>query len=115
MAFDNDSNRKRVAKMCDTLDLVENSAAANGTPKEEVAEMINQLLQRVARYADIQPTSSPHSAPDEAEAQPRRIGVSAPRWASILDMANEASLPELGAAMIVYGQRLDEHFAEAKE
>ncbi len=113
--FDNDSNRKRVQKMCETLDLIENSAAANKTPKEEVAEMINQLLLRVAPYANIQPTSSPHSAPVEAEAQPRRIGVSAPPWASVLDMAREASLPELNGAIAIYLNRLDEHFAEAKE
>ena len=114
MAFQNESNRKRVDKMCDILDFIEKSGSSNKVTNEDIAFMLVPLLHRMERYSGIQPATEPENAPSDVSAPPTRIGVTAPKWASILDMCRECSLSELQAGMAVYMDRLDEHFAEIR-
>ena len=114
MAFANASNRKRVDKMCELLDFVEKSASSNGATDTDVGFMLVPFLQRIEQYGGIAPTSAPDSAIEEPKFPPRRVGVSAPPWANVLDMAREASLPDLQGAMAIFLNRLDDHFTEIR-
>ncbi|MEM9212613.1 MAG: hypothetical protein AAGA63_14115, partial [Pseudomonadota bacterium] len=64
-------------------------------------------------------TSSPVSAPDLFLSAPllrgeKRAGVTAPQWASVRDMAESASLDDLGVAVFIYIQRCEDERADRR-
>lgn len=114
MSFFNDTNLKRVAKIMETLDLISKSGNANGADREHFQDLLEPVIQAMAELSP----SVGH--PSEIEEQPkkevdpnRRHPLScgdkntAPRWVDVRDMALNASLQELSAAMIVYLDRID--------
>lgn len=54
MPFDNDTNRKRVAKIVETLALIETSAAANRATTEDMREMLAPILGRIDALAQVE-------------------------------------------------------------
>ena len=102
MAFDNPTNHGRVAKIGETLALILKSAASNNATEDEIAQMLAPVAHEVAKYSE-----SPSEAP-ERPAGAGNWGVTAPTWASIHDMAENAPLKDLTAAMAVYLNRIDE-------
>lgn len=107
MAFDNSTNHGRVKKILDTLALIEKSAASNDVGQEEIDKMLEPLYEHLGQGKP---------PPVEVEAPKGRIGVSAPPWASVLDMSKEADLRDLRGALAVFLTRIDDEiFLPARE
>ena len=102
VAFDNRTNHGRVAKIGETIALILKSAASNNATEDEIAQMLASVAYDVAKY-----TESPSGA-SERPAGAGNWGVTASTWASIHDMAENAPLKDLTAAMAVYLSRIDE-------
>ena len=110
MAFDNDTNRGRVQKMVDTLDLLRKSAQSNRVEPAEVSGMLRPVSDKLAGMCIEVVT-------EVAQTKPRKgaWGASAPQWASVHDMAVSADLDDLGGAMIVYLERCADDRANQRE
>jgi hypothetical protein len=102
MAFWTKTNTGRVEKMQEFLHLILKSAQTNETPKGELQELLDPIL------SDLQPYLSKPEPAAPVEEKKGRVGVTAPQWASVMDMAKEASLKDLAGAMYVYLQRVDQ-------
>ena len=103
MAFENKTNAGRVEKAREFVALVLKSAEANSTTKRDVALMLGPLLK------DLEPYLSSERPEPVVEEKKGRVGVTAPQWASVRDMAQEASLKDLTSALAVYLSRIDDH------
>lgn len=105
MAFDNNTNRGRVTRILETLILIDKSADSNEAGEVEVRAMLDPLYQKLGIVSEEKPGAEP---------EPKgRIGSSAPPWASVMDMANEADLKDLSSALIIYHHRLTEEVFQA--
>jgi hypothetical protein len=115
MPFDNPTNHGRVYKMVDLLDLIEASEKSNRAKWQETAAMLNPILARLTRYQG-HPIDAPRAAPIEAPAAP----VAAPKpgshaaWNSVREMAEQAELADLAAAVAIFTTRLDDALAEMR-
>lgn len=106
MPFENDSNRKRVAKAIEAIDLIEKSARANRTPPGDVAAMLAPLAARLTAAGALPGTGGqldPAPAP-----VPRPSAPQPPLWATIRDMAEKAPLRDLTVALAVFLNRVEE-------
>ena len=118
MAFENRTNEVRVRKMLETLDLIEKSAKSNKASEMAIGFALEPVFRRLLQMAPglqsgAVATEQPATAPEAAARG--RTGVTAPQWASVRDMAQEASLSDLTYAMAVYINRIDEHLGKSRE
>jgi hypothetical protein len=109
VSFQNATNRGRVEKMLEFLDLIEKSAVANKTPTTDVQDLLRPVLDRLygsepAVLAALAPVAV-QDAPSAAQALPKP-GSHALRN-TIRELAETAELQELGVAMAVYATRID--------
>lgn len=107
MAFDTKTNHGRVSKMIEFLDLIEKSAQSNGSSDAEFQTMLKPLLDRLPT-----PITEVSAEPKEEK---KRVGVTAPTWASVTDMARQCSLEDLTGAMAVYLNRIDQEFSDRRK
>ncbi len=105
MAFQNDTNTGRVAKMIETLRLIQKSAQSNRAADHEVAAMLQPLTDELAALGAAAPLTA--AAQGNTEQRGSWTGK-APQWASVHDMAEQADLKDLTVAMAVYLNRIDE-------
>lgn len=118
MAFENRTNEVRVRKMLETLDLIDKSAKSNRADEMAVGFALEPVFRRLLQMAPgLRPgavaSQEPATAPEAAARG--RTGVTAPQWASVRDMAQEASLSDLTYAMAVYINRIDEHLDKSRD
>ena len=118
MAFENRTNEVRVRKMLETLDLIEKSAKSNRADEMAIGFALEPVFRRLLQMAPglrtgAQTSQEPATAPEAAARG--RTGVTAPQWASVRDMAQEASLSDLTYAMAVYINRIDEHLGKSRD
>lgn len=118
MAFENGTNQVRVRKMIEALDLIEKSAKSNRADEMAIGFMVEPVFRRLLQMAPglrpgAEPSQEPAPAPETAARG--RTGVTAPQWASVRDMAQEASLSDLTYAMAVYINRIDEHLDKSRD
>lgn len=119
MAFDNPSNRGRAAKIVEILNHVEKSAKSNRASEDEIGEILAPAVQALRALGAIPPAITPTQADrSDAVEQPARgtdaeprgkwaADHNAPAWATIRDVAENASLPDLATAMAVFAIRMD--------
>jgi len=100
----NETNAKRVEKMMDTLKLIGKSAKSNKATADDLAELLTPLIRKLR---PLMGAASPAGQQEPAHTS-GRVGSTAPQWASVQDMAREASLKDLTGAMAVYLNRIDE-------
>ena len=108
--FTNQTNIGRVGKMVEIIDLLKKSADSNKAPKEEIWTVLQPAIDALSALlgASAEPPkpSEPPVAEPASETRPGR--QQQPRWADVRQMAQEASLDDLGAALAVYMSRVDE-------
>jgi hypothetical protein len=112
MAFDNQSNHKRVTKMVEMFELIEKSARSNEASPEDIAALLTPLLRAIeSAGVPLVPPSTADAAPEQ-EARPVHMrGMTPPPWASVREMAEQASLSDLAIAMAVFMNRYEEGLA----
>jgi len=98
MSFDNDTNRKRVAKIVETLELISKSAQSNKASYEEVQPLVQPAL-------DVLTDLVGAPAEPEVEVKPN---FTPRKDIQIREMAREADLKDLTMAMAIYLDRIDE-------
>lgn len=106
MGFNNPTNKGRVDRMVETLDLIEASERSNRAKWQDTAELLAPLLGRLTRYhghAPIVHAAEPMVAPPAGSHR---------AFNNIREMAEQADLSDLTVAMAVYLSRLDARFAE---
>ena len=104
MTIHTPTNASRIAAILDKLAHLETSFASNKASAEDRAAFVAPIRAALDSLAPI-----PAPAPAEAAPhKPGRIGVTAPQWASVRDMAHEADLSDLGAAVLIYHDRVDQ-------
>lgn len=111
MSFDNDTNRKRVKKMSDTLLMLVKSAKSNKASRDDLTSLLAPFVANLDRV--VPRTTMPSDAYDTGH-KPAPTSGNAPQWSSVLDMAREADLKDLTGALSVYLNRIDEYL-EAKK
>ena len=114
MPFNNDTNRKRVSKMLEILDLIEASALSNKASLDEITTILDPLLQRIEgapatrpARADVSQAAPESRVEDKLATLPHRRGLASPPWQDMRDMAQTAPLKDLLIAMTVCLDRLD--------
>lgn len=105
MAFENDTNRGRVLKMVETLQLILKSAQSNRAEVTDIQDMLRPLTDELA---GLVVAAAPTVAQDVRQEQRGSWTGKAPQWASVHDMAEQADLKDLTVAMAVYLNRIDE-------
>lgn len=111
MAFENDTNKGRVAKIVATLDLLRNSAKSNEADAAAVTNMLKPVSGKLAEMG----VAAVQAARNVQQDRKGAWGASAPQWASVHDMAISADLDDLGGAMIVYLERCADERAERQK
>lgn len=106
MSFFNDTNRKRVQKICDLLDLLETSRTKNN----ESAESVWMLLQTAISQMEsmLAGADAPEPSEPQSEPQSRSKNSHTRQDIQIREAAQTASLKDLTMAMAVYLNRIDE-------
>lgn len=125
--FANDTNTNRVAKMCDTLALIQKSARSNKASDEDVRGLLTPLLEVLSEMnafhsggAVPEPPELPLLGEVAVRAAPPdhvRVerGGDTPIWVSVRQMCQEAPLSELTTALAVYMNRVDEALHDVKK
>lgn len=133
MAFDNNTNVKRVTKIVEFLDLIQNSAEVNNSSPEEVWQMLQPAIERIEQmcgggasedipetpevdltngddaYEEVETTD----AEDDDEDQPKAIqeplseGVPTPTWHQVYRFAETAPLEHVSRVSTVFAARID--------
>lgn len=111
MPFNNETNDKRVKKICYLMDLVLVSADSNKADTQEIKAMIAPLSKMLLEHG-IAPTRWSEDQPDPAPRQPER---KSPMWADIRQCAEQADLRDFPVAIAVFLNRLDEKVDQVKE
>lgn len=100
MSFTNPTNLGRVNKILDTLDLIEKSAESNGASEEQIVAMLQPLLDRIG--------TPPSPAPSQVATQPATTS----HWNSAVEMARNAPLADVSAAMMIFLTRIEQEVFE---
>lgn len=121
MAFDNPTNRGRVERITEILDLIAHSGMSNRTPTPELADMLRPVVSKLISLGAIdgakreitsggEPLKGITLHPHEVLRQgpPQRE----PGWYSIYKAAQEAPLPDLVNALTVIAGRITEAMQE---
>jgi hypothetical protein len=112
MPFDNDTNRKRMDRIVEALELLEVSGKANNADGEAYAEMLAPVLDKIGQLtggAIPAPAAAPGDAPQTSKAQRPRRDI------ELWKEAQEAPLHELMMAWATINARImDEHNAPKK-
>lgn len=125
MAFENPTNRGRVLKIVEILDLIAKSAESNRTEADTLRAMLAPARLRLDQLAPAIAPEGTISAPAAIEAaiahppcqpitaredQPRDTWADPahpPRWAQLRDLAQSVPLSELALVVAVYMTRVD--------
>lgn len=118
---------QRLPKIIHALGLLENLATPSyESTRDELLDILTELYDKVdeisARFAIpirdrpipmIQDGSTVSTETADPEQLPvvnthGRVGVTAPPWASVADMAREVSLEDLSGAMCIYMERMSD-------
>lgn len=111
MPFNNETNDKRIKKICYLMDLVLVSADSNKADTQEIKAMIAPLS-RMLLERDIAPAQWSEDQPGPA---PRQIEKRSPMWSDIRQCAEQADLRDFPVAIAVFLNRLDEKIDAVKE
>jgi hypothetical protein len=122
----NDTNRGRVAKMVETVALIEKSALSNKASQEDLWALLSPIVDAIQLLLDAEarPNDAPAEAGDGLEAEEPTIviqhdkpltGQKPARWFTIYQLAQEAPLDELTRAMAVFLNRVDELLADERK
>ena len=116
MAFDNKTNHSRVAKIIDTLDLIEASRVSNKASTDEMDAILKPLIDRIGK-ADFEPTSIDETPKKETKNVWLKSNVDWTKktagWA-IRDAAANAKIQDLTFAIAVLMGRIDEEVGSGK-
>ncbi len=110
MAFDNDTNHGRVTKIVYLLDQIEKSAVSNTANKEQVSAMLKPANDKLSSMC----VETVMAVREMKQDRKGAWGVTAPQWASVRDMAESASLDDLGVAVFIYIQRCEDERADRR-
>lgn len=128
--FHTDTNKGRVAKMCDTVGLLQKSAKSNRATPEEINELMLPLVDAlrdlgvtVVKNGDFVSATvdlaSGEVTAAEKTAPPRHPRAwtdgrpDSPAYATLHDLALNAPFADIGPALAVLTTRLDEALCEA--
>lgn len=105
MAFDNKTNRGRVKKIIETLDLIQKSAKSNNAAPEKISEMLAPV--QVAIGSTKPDESRPNSGDSKASVKPvqttkQRVDM------ELAEACREAPIWALPRVMAVIMNRVDE-------
>ena len=120
MTFFNDTNKGRVQKIMEILALISKSGNSNGADREHYQDLLEPVIQAMAELSpavgDLHDTPAPEPDQQKARSHPMSLGEKhvAPQWVDVRDMARNAPLNELGAAMYVFLDRVDQELLETK-
>jgi hypothetical protein len=125
MAFENPTNRTRVLKIVEILDLIAKSAESNRSdlaavramlapvtmrldqlttsPETESAEAPAEAVETVTAHPPCQPIAPREDQPRDTWGDPAHP----PRWAQLRDLAQSVPLSELALVVAVYMTRVD--------
>ncbi|MEO1208411.1 MAG: hypothetical protein AAFX78_02615 [Cyanobacteria bacterium J06638_20] len=126
--FHTPTNEGRIDKMVATVEMLDKSAKSNKASTEDIDTLVAPLLDALRELGATIGTSDrpvsapeptprvvgeePHTAPDgtprEPGPHPYMKGEYKPLWMSIKEMAEQAPLMDLGQAMVVYTQRVED-------
>lgn len=106
MSFDNGTNHNRVAKMLDQLNLIASSGKSNKATPTEMREMLDPLIETIQHVCSG--ADAPLAPSQEEQPVQRPVGFKSSRWADVRQMAEEAPLDELGGALAIYMNRVDD-------
>lgn len=115
MSFDNSHNHKRVQRILIDLTLIENSARSNRADPEDLRAMLTPVFDHLKEMGfanTVRAVEMPTATEAVEGPSGGHVGVTAPPWASVIDMARQASLQDLTRAMAVYLDRIDEELGK---
>ena len=111
--FYTETNKKRALKILGIIDLLHKSSITNKAGVPELQEMLQPVIHRLSDLgldmgsqtvtANVEPEPEV-SSPDV----PGMKSMTTPTWVDVRQMAEEASLEDLGHAMAIYGTRVSD-------
>jgi len=111
MAFENPTNRKRVEKIVEIIELINKSAQSNKVTPEELAEMLSPVISATAGVRFVETGEPPADSvePPKVRERLQRFDM------ELADACRDAPLWALPRAMAVIMNRVDELIAENEE
>lgn len=110
--FQNQTNNTRVHKIVETVALLQKSADSNKASSSEIWELMQPAIDEISELCGVEAerpeTRSEDTVHNSVSSTVPSPNLKPPLWASIRQMAEEASLADLTVAMTVYLNRIDE-------
>tara|TARA_R110000796_G_scaffold187950_4_gene304873 strand:- start:2178 stop:2516 length:339 start_codon:yes stop_codon:yes gene_type:complete len=107
MAFDNQTNHKRVTKIIEILDLIEASRVSNKASVPEMDTILKPLMERLGTTP-----AAPVQAPVEAVA--RSYSMAPHPWSTIKQCVKKATMKDLMVAQAQIMTRIDEYIYDTE-
>lgn len=107
MSIFNSTNEGRVQKIVDITQLLNQSAQSNKASQEEIWKLLDPAITAISDLVQGEKPEAPQN--DQRATEKRQETHSKPTWVSVREMAQEAPLPDLVAAVAIFLNRIDEH------
>lgn len=100
MSIFNSTNEGRVQKIVDITQLLSQSAQSNKASQDEIWKLLDPAITAISELVQGEKPEAPEKCQET---------YNKPTWVSVREMAQEAPLPDLVAAVAIFLNRIDEH------
>ena len=106
MAFDNQTNHKRVTKIIEILDLIESSRVSNKATTDEMDAILKPLMERLG--------TAPQPAALPVETVAKTYTMAPHPWSTIKQCVKKATMKDLMVAQAQIMTRIDEYIYDTE-